>query len=47
MLLFSLKSALLLALLYVPYVLLLHREAFFRFNRVVLLTIQTLLFLLP
>lgn len=47
MLLFSLKSALLLALLYVPYVLLLHRETFFRFNRVVLLAIMGLALTLP
>lgn len=47
MFLFSLKSALLLALLYVPYVLLLHREAFFRFNRAVLLAIMVLALTLP
>lgn len=47
MLLYSLKSALLLALLYVPYVLLLHREAFFRFNRAVLLAIMGLALTLP
>lgn len=47
MFLFSLKSSLLLALLYAPYVLLLHREAFFRFNRAVLLAIMGLALTLP
>lgn len=47
MILFSLKSALLLTLLYLPYLLLMHRETYFRFNRVVLLTVMCLSLVLP
>lgn len=48
-LLFSyiLKSAAVLTLLYVPYMLLLRKESFFRFNRMVLLFILAASFLLP
>lgn len=46
-LMYAAKSALVLALLYPPYVLLLHRESFFRFNRLVLLGILGLSLLLP
>ena len=41
------KSALVLALLYLPYMLMLRRESFFRFNRLVLLGILGLSLLLP
>ena len=47
LLLYSLKSALVLMLLYVPYTLLLRRESFFRFNRAMLLVILLLSLLLP
>lgn len=47
LLLYSIKSALVLTMLYVPYVLLLRRESFFRFNRMVLLGILLLSLLLP
>lgn len=46
-LLFSIKSAFVLALMYVPYTLVLRKESFFRFNRVVLLSILVLALLLP
>ena len=46
-LLYSLKSAFVLFLLYLPYCLLLHRDSFFRFNRFVLLGILCLSVLLP
>ena len=45
--LYTLKSAFVLALLYVPYTLLLSRETFFRFNRWMLLGILGLSLLLP
>ena len=44
---FSLKSAFVLMLLYIPYVLLLRKESFFRINRLVLLMILLLSFMLP
>ena len=47
LLLYSIKSALVLTMLYVPYVLLLRRESFFRFNRMVLLGILLLSLALP
>ncbi|MBR6198466.1 MAG: M56 family metallopeptidase [Bacteroidaceae bacterium] len=47
MLLFSIKSAFVLALLYVPYTLVLHKESFFRFNRMVLIGILLMSLLLP
>ena len=46
-LLYSMKSALVLALLYLPYTLMLRRESFFRFNRLVLLGILGLSLVLP
>ena len=46
-LLYSLKSAFVLFLLYLPYCFLLHRDSFFRFNRFVLLGILCLSVLLP
>ncbi len=46
-LLYSLKSALTLTLLYVPYTLMLQKERFFRLNRVVLLSIIALSLVLP
>ena len=46
-LLYSMKSALVLALLYLPYMLMLRRESFFRFNRLVLLGILGLSLVLP
>lgn len=47
MLTYALKSALFLALMYVPYMLLLRKETFFRFNRILLLIIAALSILLP
>lgn len=44
---YSLKAAFVLALLYVPYSLLLRKERFFRLNRLMLLLILTLSLLLP
>ena len=44
---YSLKSAMVLALLYLPYMLMLRRESFFRFNRIVLLGIMALSLILP
>ena len=46
-LLYSIKSALVLTMLYVPYVLMLRRESFFRFNRMMLLGILLLSLALP
>lgn len=45
--LFSIKSALVLTVLWLPYALLLRREKFFRFNRIVLLTILLLSLVIP
>ena len=45
--LFSIKSALVLTVLWLPYALLLRREKFFRFNRIMLLAIIVLSFLIP
>ena len=45
--LFSIKSALVLTVLWLPYALLLRREKFFRFNRIVLLTILLLSLFIP
>ena len=45
--LFSIKSALVLTVLWLPFALLLRREKFFRFNRIVLLSIIVLSFLIP
>jgi hypothetical protein len=47
LLLYSLKSAFVLVLLYVPYVLMLRRESFFRFNRAMLLAVLVLSLVLP
>lgn len=44
---YSIKSALVLALLYLPYTLMLRQESFFRMNRITLLTILMLALLLP
>lgn len=46
-LMYSLKSAFVLFLLYVPYTLLLHRDSFFRLNRFVLLGVLLLSLVLP
>lgn len=46
-LLYSIKSAIVLTLLYLPYMLMLRRESFFRFNRMVLLGILLLSLVLP
>ena len=46
LLIYSLKAAFVLALLYVPYTLLLRQENFFRLNRLMLLLILTLSLLL-
>ena len=45
--LFSIKSALVLTVLWLPYAILLRREKIFRFNRIVLLSIIVLSFLIP
>lgn len=45
--LYSLRSALVLALLYIPYMLMLRQESFFRLNRLVLLLILLLSLVLP
>ena len=47
LLLYSIKSAIVLSLLYLPYMLMLRRESFFRFNRMMLLSILFLSLLLP
>ena len=46
-LLYSIKSAMVLTMLYLPYMLMLRRESFFRFNRMVLLGILLLSLVLP
>ena len=45
--LYVLKSMIVLTLLYVPYLLMLRKESFFRFNRLMLLVIVAVSFLLP
>ena len=47
LLLYSIKSALVLTMLYLPYMLMLRRESFFRFNRMILLGILLLSLALP
>ena len=47
LLLYSIKSAIVLAMLYLPYMLMLRRESFFRFNRMILLGILFLSLVLP
>ena len=47
LIIYSLKSALVLALLYLPYTLMLRRERFFRLNRLTLLTILVLSLVQP
>jgi outer membrane biosynthesis protein TonB len=47
MFLYSIKSAIVLTMLYLPYMLMLRRESFFRFNRIVLLGILLLSLVLP
>ena len=47
LLLYSIKSAIVLTLLYLPYMLMLRRESFFRFNRLMLLSILLLSLVLP
>lgn len=47
LLIYSLKSALVLALLYLPYTLMLRQESFFRMNRLTLLAILILALVLP
>ena len=47
MFLYSIKSAIVLTMLYLPYMLMLRRESFFRFNRMVLLGILLLSLVLP
>ncbi len=44
---YIIKSIIVLTLLYVPYMLLLRKESFFRFNRRMLLGIMALSFVLP
>ena len=47
MFLYSIKSAMVLTMLYLPYMLMLRRESFFRFNRMILLGILLLSLALP
>ena len=47
LLIYSIKSALVLTLLYLPYTLMLRQESFFRMNRITLLTILILALVLP
>ena len=47
LLIYSIKSALVLALLYLPYTLMLRQESFFRMNRITLLAILMLALVLP
>ena len=47
LLLYSIKSAMVLTMLYLPYMLMLRRESFFRFNRMILLGILLLSLALP
>ena len=47
LLIYSLKASMILALCYVPYMLILRRESFFRLNRTVLLAIMVLSLILP
>ena len=47
LLIYSIKSALVLTLLYLPYTLMLRQESFFRMNRITLLTILMLSLVLP
>ena len=47
LLIYSIKSALVLTLLYLPYTLMLRQERFFRMNRITLLTILILALVLP
>ncbi len=47
LLLYSIKSAIVLSMLYLPYMLMLRRESFFRFNRLILLGILLLSLVLP
>ena len=47
LLVYTLKSAFVLTLLYLPYTLMLRKESFFRMNRVTLLTILMLALVLP
>ena len=47
LLLYSMKSALVLTLMYLPYMVILRKESFFRLNRVVLLVILVLSLVLP
>ena len=47
LLIYSIKSALVLTLLYLPYTLILRQESFFRMNRITLLTILMLSLVLP
>ena len=47
LLIYSIKSALVLTLLYLPYTLMLRQESFFRMNRIALLTILMLALVLP
>ena len=47
LLLYSIKSALVLTMLYLPYMLMLRRESFFRFNRLILLGLLLLSLALP
>ena len=47
LLIYSVKSSLVLTLLYLPYTLMLRQESFFRMNRITLLTILMLALVLP
>ena len=47
MLSFAIKSAIYLSIMYIPYMLMMRNESFFRFNRVLLLSIVLLSLILP
>ena len=47
MLAFAIKSIIILSIMYIPYMLLLRKESFFRFNRLILIVIMALSMVLP
>ena len=47
MLAYSIKSAIFLSIMYIPYMLMLRKESFFHFNRILLISIMLLSLVLP
>ena len=47
MLAYSIKSAIFLSIMYIPYMLMLRKESFFHFNRILLISIMLLSLILP